>query len=95
MSVKTVRACKGSRKGSLVLVTSCLSSSVLVNAVDDRDSVAALLGSHVFKGVTVEVKRGDYAPLMSAVVGHLTKAKVSCPSTHHCLFVWYGSQKCQ
>lgn len=60
---------------------------MLADAVDDRDSVAALLGSHVFKGVTVEVKRGDYAPLLSAVVGHLTKAKVSCHSAHRCL-VW-------
>ena len=51
---------------------------LLADAVDDRDSIAALLGSHVFKGVTVEVKRGDYAPIMATVVEHLTRAKVSC-----------------
>ena len=54
---------------------------MLADAVDDRDSVAALLGSHVFKGVTVEVTRGDYAPIMAAVVEHLTRAKVSCLCT--------------
>ena len=62
----------------------CLSSSVLADAVDDRDSVAALLGSHVFKGVTVDVTRGDYAPLMAAVVEHLTRAKVSRLITQRC-----------
>ena len=62
---------------------------MLADAVDDHDSVAAVLGSHVFKGTTVEVTRGDYAPLMAAVVEHLTKAMVSCLSTQQwfCIFL--------
>ena len=39
----------------------------------------------MFKGVTVDVTRGDYAPLMAAVVEHLTRAKVSLLVIQRCL----------
>ena len=39
----------------------------------------------MFKGVTVDVTRGDYAPLMAAVVEHLTRAKVSRLVIQRCL----------
>ena len=46
-------------------------------ACDDADKLGAILGEHVFNDTIVNVTRGDYAPLMSAVVENLSKAKVS------------------
>ena len=44
---------------------------------DAMDTVAAIIGEHVFKDVIINVTRGDYAPLMLTVVENLTKAKVN------------------
>ena len=42
----------------------------------EEDKVAAILGSHEFKGCTIRIERGDYAGIMSKVVENLEKAKV-------------------
>jgi dipeptidyl-peptidase-3 len=42
---------------------------------DAEDTVAAIAGEHVFQDVIINVTRGDYAPLMAAVVENLMKAR--------------------
>ena len=52
----------------------------------DTDTLAAILGEHVFNDTIVNVTRGDYAPLMSAVVENLSKAKVSGGTVYKIFF---------
>lgn len=53
---------------------------------DSDDGTANLLGEHQFKGHSICVTRGDYAPLMKRVAESLTKAKVSM-ACGMCLYV--------
>lgn len=48
----------------------------------EQDNIAALLGSHEFKGCTFKVERGDYSGILTKVVVNLEKAK-AC-SKHDC-----------
>lgn len=41
----------------------------------EQDNIAALLGSHEFKGCTFKVERGDYSGILTKVVENLEKAK--------------------
>jgi dipeptidyl-peptidase III len=41
---------------------------------DAADAAELRLGTHVFEGATIEVVRGDYAPLLRRVVAHLEEA---------------------
>ncbi len=40
------------------------------------DKTAAYLGKHSYKGTTISITRGDYAPILDRVVANLNKAKV-------------------
>lgn len=54
-------------------------ASALTDSSGDSDTADAPadlhLGSHCFEGVTIEVVRGDYAPLMARIVAALEAAK--------------------
>ena len=49
--------------------------SSLADPCGDNDEIASILGSHQFKGSTVVVSRGDYAPVMKRINEELAKAK--------------------
>ena len=42
----------------------------------DDDDVACLIGSHNFRGKTIDITRGDYSDLMKRLVDNLKLAKV-------------------
>lgn len=49
---------------------------VVADPVGDDDDVACLIGSHNFRGKTVDITRGDYSDLMKRLVDNLQLAKV-------------------
>ena len=48
----------------------------VADPVGDDDDVACLIGSHNFRGKTVDITRGDYSDLMKRLVDNLQLAKV-------------------
>ena len=42
----------------------------------DDDDIACLIGSHNFRGKTIDITRGDYSDLMKRLVDNLQLAKV-------------------
>ena len=42
----------------------------------DDDDIACLIGSHNFRGKTIDITRGDYSDLMKRLVDNLQSAKV-------------------
>ena len=48
----------------------------VADPVGDDDDVACLIGSHNFRGKTVNITRGDYSDLMKRLVDNLQLAKV-------------------
>ena len=57
----------------LIKICCCL---VPADSCGPEDEVAAMLGTHTHKGVTINLTRGDYAPLMKRMEDNLKKAKV-------------------
>ncbi len=47
----------------------------LANPFGEKDNVASILGTHLYKDTTVVVTRGDYSPLMKRINDELMKAK--------------------
>ena len=48
----------------------------VADPVGDDDDVACLIGSHNFRGKTVDITRGDYSDMMMRLVDNLQLAKV-------------------
>ena len=50
--------------------------NVIADPVGDDDDIACLIGSHNFRGKTINIARGDYSDLMKRLVDNLQSAKV-------------------
>lgn len=57
----------------------------------EEDNVAAILGSHEFKGCTFRIERGDYSGILSKVVENLEKATV-CIKEKELTLQWVSKQ---
>lgn len=61
---------------AVVIVVFVVVVLVPADSCGPEDDVAAMLGTHTHKGVTINLTRGDYAPLMKRMEDNLKKAKV-------------------
>lgn len=58
------------------------SAATSADPCDPGDKVAGVLGTHPFRGTTVSITRGDYAPIMQRMVQNLQKAKSYAANEH-------------